>query len=77
MKEEWCGSREYVENDKITRCSKCGRRLKPQETWSMDVNENNSIIHTPTYRLPPHKVKGYKIQRKKGHNKRHEKRIRK
>jgi hypothetical protein len=70
MTEEWCEQRDYVEDDKMTRCSVCGRRLKPQETWQMDSTENNTILHLPEYRLPPHKKKGYKIKRKKGHNRR-------
>ena len=61
-KDEWCESQEDVEDDKITRCSVCGRRLKPREIWDYG------------YKLPPHKKKGYKIKRKKGHNKRNEKR---
>ncbi len=56
---EWCDQRDVVYDDKIQRCSKCGRRLKPQEYGYMDF----------ILRLPPHKKKGYKIRRKKGHNK--------
>lgn len=70
LNSEWCESQEIVEDDKITRCSVCGRRLKPRESWDMETNENNTIVHTPEYKLPPHKKKGYKIKRKKGHNKR-------
>ena len=56
---EWCdGKGLIVYTDKKTRCSKCGRRLKPRESES-------KLFHT----LPPHKKKGYKIKRKKGHNK--------
>ena len=57
MENEWCESEEMVYEDKKTRCSICGRRLIPREAEIF-------------YRLPPHKKKGYKIQRKKGHNKR-------
>ncbi len=66
VKEEWCGSEEIVETDKKTRCSICGRRLKPRETNEFDYRGN-------IYRLPPHKKKGYKIKRKKGHNIKEEK----
>lgn len=62
-KNEWCPSQEKVQDDKKTRCSECGRRLIPRETD--EFNEMGII-----YRLPPHKKKGYKIRRKKGHNKR-------
>jgi hypothetical protein len=60
--DEWCDSQEIVYSDKITRCSKCGRRLIPREDGLF-------------LRLPPHKKKGFKIQRKKGHNKRKERRV--
>jgi len=59
IESEWCESEEVVYTDKKTRCSVCGRRLIPRE-----VNLQ--------LRLPPHKKKGYKIKRKKGHNKRKE-----
>ena len=59
--DEWCKQRDFVWEDKIHRCSLCGRRLKPQET-----NDFHLI-------LPRHKKKGYKIKRKKGHNNRKEK----
>jgi hypothetical protein len=62
--DEWCDAKRYIlTNDKIQRCEACGRRLKPQEYGGPD---------TIFYRLPPHKKKGYKINRKKGHNKRKE-----
>lgn len=64
--DEWCDSQEIVPDDKKRRCSKCGRRLTPMETDDFDY-------HGIIYRLPPHKKKGYKIKRKKGHNKRKEK----
>ena len=60
MENEWCEQRDVVYEYKIHRCSLCGRRLKPQEYGYMDY----------IYRLPPHKKKGYKIKKKKGHNKR-------
>jgi hypothetical protein len=63
MEDEWCCSKEIVDTDKITRCSKCGRRLIPRETDEFTYYGN-------IFRLPPHKKKGYKIKRKKGHNKR-------
>lgn len=59
--DEWCESGEKVYTDKKTRCSLCGRRLTPRESESR-------LFWT----LPPHKKKGYKIKRKKGHNKRKE-----
>lgn len=58
MNDEWCPSEEVVYDDRTQRCSKCGRRLKPREPFGMEFQ----------YRLPPHKKKGYKIRRKKGHN---------
>jgi len=57
--DEWCETQDVVLEDKIYRCSSCGRRLKPMEP-------NNIRIQ---WKLPPHKKKGYKIKRKKGHNK--------
>lgn len=60
LDEEWCISKEVVYDDRIQRCSECGRRLKPMEPSGMQIQ----------WQLPPHKKKGYKIKRKKGHNKR-------
>ena len=55
---EWCDNEgEKVYTNKKTRCSLCGRRLVPRESES-------GLFFT----LPPHKKKGYKIKRKKGHN---------
>lgn len=62
MENEWCTEEEKVYTDKKTRCSLCGRRLTPRESES-------GLFYT----LPPHKKKGYKIKRKKGHNKKQEK----
>jgi hypothetical protein len=59
---EWCIEGEKVYTDKKTRCSECGRRLVPRESAS-------GLFWT----LPPHKKKGYKIKRKKGHNVKKEK----
>lgn len=69
MKDEWCDQQDVVYDligrdesailKKYFRCTKCGRRLKPKEYGYFDY----------IYRLPPHKKKGYKIKRKKGHNK--------
>ena len=64
-KDEWCDSQEIVEDDKTKRCSLCNKRLKPRET---DEFNHLGVI----YRLPPHKKKGYKIRRLKGHNKRND-----
>lgn len=58
--DEWCDKKQFVHDDKIHRCESCGRRLKPQEIGECDF----------IFRLPRHKKKGYKIKRKKGHNKR-------
>jgi predicted RNA-binding Zn-ribbon protein involved in translation (DUF1610 family) len=55
---EWCEQRDLVWEDKIHRCTSCGRRLIPKETQFSQLM------------LPPHKKKGYKIRRKKGHNRR-------
>ena len=60
---EWCTQRDTVYEDKYHRCSKCGRRLKPQLLGIFDY----------MFKLPKHKKKGYKIKRKKGHNKRKDK----
>jgi hypothetical protein len=61
MKDEWCDQRDVVyDPEKTFRCTKCGRRLKPQTNGQFDS----------MFDLPPHKKKGYKIKRKKGHNKR-------
>lgn len=61
---EWCSERDIIydpDPEKYYRCSKCGRRLKPKiGDWTFIQS------------LPPHKTKGYKIKRKKGHNKRKE-----
>jgi hypothetical protein len=58
---EWCEQRDIVyDADKIYRCSACGRRLSPQKYGYLEF----------IFKLPPHKKKGYKIRRKKGHNKR-------
>jgi hypothetical protein len=60
MKDEWCDQIDIVDDlEKYFRCTKCGRRLKPREHGYMEF----------AFRLPPHKKKGYKIKRKKGHNK--------
>ncbi len=66
MENGWCSSEEIVDDDKKHRCSVCGRRLKPRETDEFTYYGN-------VFRLPPHKKKGYKIKRKKGHNKRERK----
>lgn len=59
--DEWCDQRDVVyDPDKTFRCTKCGRRLKPQILAS---------TFDYMFSLPPHKKKGYKIKRKKGHNK--------
>ena len=62
MIDEWCDTRDIVydpDPEKFYRCTKCGRRLKPKMSspWTYILS------------LPPHKKKGYKIKRKKGHNK--------
>ena len=58
MENEWCsGKGLIVYTDKKTRCSECGRRLTPRDSKS-------GLFYT----LPPHKKTGYKIKRKKGHN---------
>ena len=62
MKDEWCSQRDILydpDPDKFYRCSKCGRRLKPCFGSQFDYIKST----------PPHKKKGYKIKRKKGHNK--------
>lgn len=61
-KNEWCVAGEKVDTDKKTRCSICGRRLIPRES-----------VSGLWWTLPPHKKKGYKIKRKKGHNERKQK----
>ena len=56
--EEWCESEEviFTDNpDKKYRCSICGRRL------NLKIDDNTY----PHYKIPPHKIKGYKIKRKK------------
>ena len=59
---EWCRYEEIIYTDnknKKYRCPECGRRLNLMET-------KTSIY----LKFPPHKKKGYKIKRKKGHNER-------
>lgn len=57
---EWCDQRDPIydgDPEKYYRCTKCGRRLQPKlGNWTYIKS------------LPPHKKKGYKIKRKKGHN---------
>jgi hypothetical protein len=60
--EEWCKHEGIVftdNKDKKFRCPECGRRLNLQDA---DV----SIY----LKFPPHKKKGWKITKKKGHNRR-------
>lgn len=58
--DDWCYTQDIVYDDKIHRCSACGKRLKPMEYGYLDY----------MFKLPPHKKKGHKIRKKKGHNQR-------
>jgi len=78
--DEWCnlGKEEIVKDDKKHRCSACGRRLNGRGVKLYYETETSKtglkVVHG--FQLPPHKKKGYKIKRKKGHNQKvHNKRI--
>jgi hypothetical protein len=77
--DEWCnsGKEQIVPDDKKHRCSVCGRRLNGCRGLKiLNYEQSKERRADYIYQLPPHKKKGYKIKRKKGHNQKvHNKRI--
>ncbi len=66
--DEWCNGKDIVYDSKTHRCSVCGRRLSGSGSRATYIDGNGVEIKSPFFVLPPHKEKGYKIKRKKGHN---------
>jgi len=57
----WCDCQDFIQDGKLEkkfRCPKCGRRLFLREVFCGGWNE------LVGYKIPPHKVKGYKIKKK-------------
>jgi hypothetical protein len=54
--DDWCDQQDLVpDEDRIYRCSKCGKRLHPRKIFGSD----GELVE---WRLPPHKKKGHKIR---------------
>ena len=54
--DEWCDQKDIVpDGDRIYRCSKCRKRLRPRRMFNSDGD-------FAEWRLPPHKKKGHKIR---------------
>jgi len=53
---DWCEQQDIVpDGARIYRCSKCGKRLHPRATFSINKEVSG-------WRLPPHKKKGHIIR---------------
>jgi len=50
---DWCEAQDWVEDQRIYRCSACNKRLYPRE------------VGLGRFQLPRHKKKGWKIKRAK------------
>ena len=54
--DNWCGQEDSVpDGDRIYRCSKCRKRLRPRKVFGDDGEITG-------FQLPPHKTKGHKIR---------------
>ena len=54
--DDWCDQQDLVpDENRIYRCSKCGKRLHPRKIFGSDGE-------LAEWRLPPHKKKGHKIR---------------
>ncbi len=60
--DDWCNQKDDVnDGDKIYRCTKCGKRLKPRRIF----DEEGEFAG---WQLPPHKEKGHKIRALRKHH---------